>query len=136
MVALIDWMYNQSMGRPSVREERRVQIVEAFAKVLANHGYAGATIVAVAVEAGIAPGLVHPHFADKADLLASLLHELLARFRRRTHAIESNADPLAAYADAAVRLDASADLVAARCWVGIFAEAVRHPALFAQVRRM
>jgi TetR/AcrR family transcriptional repressor of bet genes len=124
------------MGRRSVREKRRAQITQAFARTLAAHGYAGATIAAVAEEAGIAPGLVHHHFADKADLLASLLKDLMDRFRRRTHTIEAKAEPLAAYAAAAVRLDSTADTVAARCWVGVLAEAVRDPALFAQVRRL
>src|SRR5262249_23661299 len=73
MVQSIDWMYNQSMGRLSKREERRAQIVAAFARVLAEHGYAGATIAAVAAEAEVAPGLVHHYFAGKAELLATLL---------------------------------------------------------------
>ena len=136
MVEVIDWMYNQTMGRPSVRERRRAELLAAFARVMAEHGYAGATIAAVAAEARVAPGLVHHHFADKADLLATLLGDLLARFRRRMHAIEAGADPVAAYGAAAVRLDADADTVAARCWVGVLAEAVREPSLFAQVRRL
>ena len=44
------------MGRPSNRAERRAQILAAFATVLADHGYAGATITAVANEAGLTPG--------------------------------------------------------------------------------
>jgi TetR/AcrR family transcriptional regulator, transcriptional repressor of bet genes len=136
MVRTVVWLYNQSMGRPSVRKKRRAEIVAAFARVLATHGYAGATIAAVAQEAGVAPGLVHHHFANKADMLASLLDDLMDRFRRRTRAIEEGADPLSAYAAAAVRLDATADAIAARCWVGVLAEAVRDPALFTQVRRL
>ncbi|TMQ07107.1 MAG: TetR/AcrR family transcriptional regulator [Deltaproteobacteria bacterium] len=136
MVRTIDWLYNQSMGRPSVRQQRRAQILQAFAQVLAEHGYAGATIAAVAQAAGVAPGLVHHHFAGKADLLESLLADLIDRFRRRTRTIEATTDPLTAYAAAALQLDATADVVAARCWVGVLAEAVRDPALFAQVRRL
>jgi len=119
-----------------VRERRRAELVGAFARVMAEHGYAGATIAAVAAEAGVAPGLVHHHFTDKADLLGTLLNELLTRFRRRMHAIEAGADPVVAYGAAAVRLDAGADTVAARCWVGVLAEAVRDPALFGHVRRL
>ena len=124
------------MGRPSNRANRRAELTAAFARVLAEHGYAGATIAAVAAEAGVAPGLVHHHFADKQDLLASLLAELMTRFRARTHAFETAADPLAAYISASVGLDETADVVAARCWVGVFAEAIREPSLFAQVRRL
>ena len=135
-------MYNQTMGRPSNRPERRAQILGAFARVLADHGYAGATIAAVAVEASVAPGLVHHHFENKAELLRCLLQELIAGFRERTRRYEAEPGPgpendrLLAYGDAALRLDERADLTAARCWVGMFAEAIRDPDLFAQVRRL
>lgn len=119
-----------------MRAQRRAEILEAFARVLAEHGYAGATITAVAAEADVSPGLVHHHFEDKADLLTSLLETLIRRFRARTQHYEESSAPLAAYADAAVRLDDTADTVAARCWVGLFAEAVRDPELFARVRRL
>jgi TetR/AcrR family transcriptional repressor of bet genes len=93
-------------------------------------------VAAVAARAGVAPGLLHHYFTGKADLLESLLDELVARFRQRVSGRERGADPLAAYADGAVALDGTADLVAARCWVGLFAEAVRNPTLFARVRRL
>jgi TetR/AcrR family transcriptional repressor of bet genes len=124
------------MGRRSKHTERRAELTAAFARVLAKHGYAGATIAAVASEAGVAPGLVHHYFADKQDLLTSLVSELLERFRRRTRAYDTETDGLDAYISAALALGDSADLVAARCWVGVFAEAVRDPALFEQVRRL
>lgn len=124
------------MGRPSKRQQRRAQIVAAFARVLAEHGYAGATIAAVAAEAGLAPGLLHHYFDDKEEMLAALLDHLVARFRERVQAAEREEDPLRAYGDGALRLDHTSDVIAARCWVGIFSEAVRSPALFARVRRL
>jgi TetR/AcrR family transcriptional repressor of bet genes len=125
------------MGRPSNRQERRRQILEAFARVLSNHGYAGATIAAVAREAGVAPGLVHHHFENKAELLSGLLQTLVSRFRERARRYRAaEPDPLLAYIDGALKLDDQADLLAARCWVGVFAEAVRNPGLFTQVRRL
>jgi TetR/AcrR family transcriptional repressor of bet genes len=123
------------MGRPSNRDQRRAEIVGAFQRVLAAHGYAGATIAAVAVEAGIAPGLIHHHFDDKHDLLGALLQQLIGRFRARVVS-EASADPLLDYVDGALKLDERADVTAARCWVGVFAEAVRNPVLFKQVRRL
>ena len=124
------------MGRPSNRAQRRAELTAAFARVLAERGYAGATIAAVGDAAGVAPGLVHHHFADKEDLLESLLQDLIARFRHRIQTLEADAPPLDAYALAAVGLDDSSDIVAARCWVGLLAEAVRSPSLFARVRRL
>ncbi len=124
------------MGRPSNREQRRAELVAAFARVMADHGYAGATIAAVAAQAGMAPGLVHHHFENKAELLMALLQSLVTGFRQRVDAYQAHDDPLLAYVDAALRLDERSDLVAAKCWVGVFAEAVRDPALFAQMRRL
>ena len=124
------------MGRPSLRAERRAEITAAFARVLARQGYAGATIVAVAEEAGVAPGLVHHHFEDKADLLESLLDALIVRFRWRTGEKEGGADPLTAWLTAALELDETSDLVEARCWVGVLAEAARDPGLGERVRRL
>lgn len=123
------------MGRPSNRAQRREQLLSAFARTLAAHGYAGATIAAVANEAGIAPGLVHHHFDSKAELLGALLDRLLSGFRQRVRLYESG-DRLLAYAVGALALDERADPIAARCWVGVFAEAVRDPILFARMRRL
>lgn len=123
------------MARPSVRTRRRSEVARAFARVLGTHGQGGATIVAVAAEAGIAPGLVHHYFESKQDLYATLLEELLAEFRRRLDA-HPDADPLEAYVSAALGLDGRSDVAAARAWVGLFAEALGNPVLFAKVRRM
>ena len=123
------------MGRPSLRARRRAEVARAFARVLGREGQGGATIAAVAAEAGIAPGLVHHYFDDKQDLYETLLGELLAEFRRRLDA-DPAADPLEAYVNAALALDERSDVAAARAWVGVFAEALGDPVLFARVRRM
>src|SRR6185312_9855808 len=105
----IDWCYNQSIvGRPSLRPQRRSEVARAFARVLGAHGRGGATIAAVAAEAGIAPGLVHHYFDDKDDLFAALLEEMLGEFRRRVGAAPA-ADPLDAYVDAALALGERSD---------------------------
>lgn len=119
-----------------MRAERRVEILRAFATVMARHGYVGATIAAVAAEAGVAPGLVHHHFDSKQELLEALLAELTRGFRQRVQGCERDRDPLVAYIDGALALDDRADIRAARCWVGLFAEAARNPALFRRVRRL
>ncbi|MBW2700037.1 MAG: TetR family transcriptional regulator [Deltaproteobacteria bacterium] len=119
-----------------MREARRAKIVSAFARVLADHGYAGATIVAVADEAGVAPGLIHHHFDDKQDLLSALLELLLRKFRGRVRQNKSSGDLLEDYINGTLRLDSNADTTAARCWVGLFAEAVRNPEFFKKIRKL
>ena len=110
-------------------------MAQAFARVLGTHGQGGATIAAVAAEASIAPGLVHHYFESKQDLYEALLQELLAGFRHRVEA-RPGTDALGAYVDAALAVDERSDIDAARAWVGIFAEALGEPTLFAKVRRM
>ncbi|MFT3923951.1 MAG: TetR/AcrR family transcriptional regulator [Myxococcales bacterium] len=124
------------MGRPSNRLERRAEILSAFARTLAESGYAGATMAAVAERAGYAPGLIHHHFANKEELLSALLENLVAGFRGRVRGYEAEAGRLYAYADGALKLDERADVTSARCWVGVLSEAVRNPSLFARVRRI
>ena len=102
---------------------------------LGAHGRGGATVAAVAAEAGIAPGLLHHYFTGKQELYEMLLDELRAEFRRRLDA-HSAADPLDAYIGAALALDGRSDATAARAWVGIFAEALSDPVMFTKVRRV
>jgi TetR/AcrR family transcriptional repressor of bet genes len=126
------------MSRPSLRSERRQQLSTAFARVLAAHGQEGASIAAVANEAGVAPGLVHHHFADKQDLYGALLEQLSAGFRERvaSRGARQSAEPIDDYLDGALALDESSDFVAARAWVGLFAQAISDPLLFKQLRRL
>jgi len=69
------------MARPSNRQARRRQICEALERCLARDGLGGATMAAVAAEAGIAPGLIHHHFEDRHDLVLELIRLLARRFR-------------------------------------------------------
>ena len=125
------------MSRPSLRVERRAEITAAFACVLAQHGQAGASIARIADEAGVAPGLVHHHFASKSDLYQELLTGLNSRLDQRLLAHDGpDRDPLDSYIDATLALGERADTVAARAWVGLLAEALATPALAERVRRM
>ena len=89
----------------------------------------------IAAEANVTPGLLHHHFDSKAEMLESLLEAEITRFRQRLRHHDPGADPLHAYADATLGLNANADPVGARCWVSLLAEALRDPTLYAQVKR-
>ncbi len=112
---------------------RRAELARAFVRVLGIHGRGGATIASVAAEAGVAPGLVHHHFASKEELYEAAIDELVSSFRLRE---KSRGSTLEAWADAALTLDDRSDVTAARAWVGLFAEALTNPHVFAKVRRM
>lgn len=52
--------------------DRRTQILIAAAKVFSKHGFAGATIDAVAAEAGMAKGSIYNYFKSKQDLFVQV----------------------------------------------------------------
>jgi AcrR family transcriptional regulator len=61
------------MGREEQKEQTRAAILEAARALFEERGFAGASIRAIASEAGVAAGTVMLHFEDKRDLLHSAL---------------------------------------------------------------
>lgn len=127
------------MARPSNTEQRRGEIVDALARVMAHTGYSGASVTAIAREAGLAPGLVHYHFATKLEILVALVETLAARLSERETSRAAKArsawQRLEAFIDARVALGTDADPVAVACWVVIGAEALREPEVRETYRR-
>lgn len=120
------------MARPTNTEERRAQIIDGLARVMAHKTYEQATIAAIAREAGLGPGLVHYHFASKQAILVALVEQLVAGLEAR-HARRLDAAPddpwarLDAFIDAFAALDADADPAAVACWTRLGDEAARRP---------
>ena len=112
------------MGRPSNAAERRLQIVEATLRVMARTGFDGASVQAIAAEAGLAAGLLHHHFGSKAEILHALLDHLEALVKARHEALAARRrgawGRLEAWVDAylAVGEDARPEAVAAWVWIG------------------
>jgi AcrR family transcriptional regulator len=64
--------YNSTRRQAQARETRR-QIVEAARQLFAEYGYSGATIEAIAQEAGVAPETIFATFGNKQAILAALI---------------------------------------------------------------
>jgi AcrR family transcriptional regulator len=64
------------MGRPSLAETRREEILAAFERSLLRHGLAGTTVQAVAEEAGCQRTLINHYFGDMESLIRALLLKL------------------------------------------------------------
>ena len=62
-----------STRRRALAAETRRQILEAARRLFATYGYAGATIEAIAQEAGVAPETVFAVFGNKRTILAKLV---------------------------------------------------------------
>ncbi len=67
---------------PAVQQRldaQRDAIAAAAVALVAEHGYGGLTIAAVARRAGVATGSVYRHFADKSDLMVQIFRQLCGR---------------------------------------------------------
>lgn len=64
--------YNSARRKAQARETR-LKIVEAARKLFSAYGYTGATIEAIAQEAGVAPETIYAVFGNKRAILARLL---------------------------------------------------------------
>ncbi len=64
--------YNSTRRRAQARETR-LQIIAAARKLFIEHGYSGATIEAIAQEAGVAPETIFAIFGNKRSILAALV---------------------------------------------------------------
>lgn len=128
------------MGRPSNTAERRAQIVDALVRVMATTGYAGASVAAIAREAGLTPGLVHYHFGSKEEVLLATVDRLGAlvgeRFVRFSKGAASPRERLFAFIAAFLERDASASPEAVACWVALGTEALTRPEVGRAYRRV
>ncbi|MFF8609862.1 TetR/AcrR family transcriptional regulator [Streptomyces sp. NPDC015346] len=60
-------------------DDRRAVVVDAALGLLAEQGYAGCTMAAVAARAGIATGSVYRHFPSKGELAVELFRTVVSR---------------------------------------------------------
>ncbi|MGV9777619.1 TetR/AcrR family transcriptional regulator [Streptosporangium sp. NPDC003464] len=113
-------------------EARRHDVSEAVWRVLAEHGFAGLTLRAVAAAMGASTGLVTHYFAGKHELIAHALDILEARTRQRPRlkAPASGLPALRAHLLNILPLT-SEGVAMNRIWVGSWDVALSDPALFA-----
>ncbi|MDF0532089.1 TetR family transcriptional regulator [Tsukamurella sp. 8F] len=62
--------------RSFIEEARRRQIIASAVEVIADRGYAGATLARIAAHAGISKGVVSYHFDGKDDLMTQVVVQL------------------------------------------------------------
>lgn len=113
-------------------DSRRQDVSEAVWQVLAEHGFGGLTMRAVAAALGSSTGLVTHYFAGKRELIAHALDILEVRTAQRPRQA-APAPGLAALRTQLLNiLPLTPDAVAMnRIWVGSWDVALSDPALFA-----
>ena len=118
----------------AVTDDRKQAFIDALRRCMAERGYEGATVGAVARDAGLTPGLMHYYFPSKQALLLALLDDLAAHLQRRLGqaSAEAAATPeqrVRQVVHAALAVGDGSDPAAVRCWVHAGAEALRQDAV-------
>ncbi|GGN93993.1 TetR/AcrR family transcriptional regulator [Saccharibacillus kuerlensis] len=76
------------------KNPRKMQIVEAAARTIADRGYESASIKEIAAEAGLAaPGLVHYYFKTKEDILHEVVRQSRDRYEEEFEEVLPGASP-------------------------------------------
>ncbi|MFI6290188.1 TetR/AcrR family transcriptional regulator [Nonomuraea sp. NPDC050790] len=71
---------NKPSGQRSfIEEARRAQIIASAIEVLAESGWAGASLANIARHAGISKGVISYHFAGKDELMEEVVDQVYAR---------------------------------------------------------
>lgn len=87
-------------AKGQIRQANAALILEAAEKVFARAGFAGATMTAIATEAGLPKANIHYYFGSKKELYRAVLDQTLSNWLAPTHGLVPEADPrtaLAAY---------------------------------------
>jgi AcrR family transcriptional regulator len=80
-------------------ERNRAQLLATARQVFLRRGYTGATLDAIADEAGFTKGVVYSHFAGKADLFLALLERRIQeRAAENERVVEDSSEPRAVIA--------------------------------------
>lgn len=119
------------MARPSNTVQRRSEIVQALLSVMAEQGYAKATIQAIAKQAGLKSGLIHYHFKTKQEILVELILQVSDLGKLRYEALLQGAvtsqDRLRAFIDSRLAKGDGENPEAVAAWVVIGTESIRQP---------
>ena len=88
------------MGRPSLAEPRRRQIVDALRATIVKHGLEGASVQRIAKAAGVPAGLIHHYFDSKEALLIATVDQIVDELKAPLKAELDVLDPERALARA------------------------------------
>jgi AcrR family transcriptional regulator len=120
-------------GRGGTRE----RLIEAAVQVVARAGLEKASVKAIAAEAGIGPGLMHYHFANKEAVLEEALSQASQAYAKRLRQLRLHHRPgemMRAYLDLAAAAVGD-DMALFRVRLAFAARAMADPELAARFRR-
>ena len=124
------------MGRPSLKEERSIEILDAYENCVARYGLDGATLERVAEEAGLARPLIRHNVGNREDLQNALIDRFFeqssAHLQSMTHNLPDDA-PAHALIETLFD-DSSRDHKSVLVAEALIAAAAKNPALAERLR--
>jgi AcrR family transcriptional regulator len=81
--------------RAAAGEDKRRQLLDAAVRVFARKGYHASRVGDIAVEAGVAHGLLYHYFKSKDDVLEAVFHENWSVLLARIASVEETDEPAA-----------------------------------------
>jgi len=80
-------------GRPSNRDDRYEQVMQALIHCVARYGVEGASLAQIAEEAGLKRPLVRHHLGNREDMIAALQDYVFRGFTEQTESMIAAAPP-------------------------------------------
>lgn len=93
------------MGRNSLAQARRSQIIQAFYRCVTSQGLAKTSLRAIAREAGVQPSSLHHYFKDRDEMIEEMVAVYTDRF------FHGFLEEMARYEDATERLDKAVEFL-------------------------
>lgn len=81
------------MGRPSLVDARRVEILDAFERCLGHYGLEGSSLERIAEEAGMQRSILRHYVGNREDLVAALCERVVATYCNDLKLFASQIDP-------------------------------------------
>jgi AcrR family transcriptional regulator len=112
-------------------ERNRAAVLDAARRVFLDRGYGGATVDAIAEEAGFSKGVVYSQFGSKADMFMALLERRITERAAENERVAAGKSPSEAARE--LLLAANRDVVSEQGWAQLLVEfrvhAARDPVL-------
>ena len=126
------------MGRPSLAEPRRRQIIDGLRAAIVKHGLVDASVQRIAEQAEVPAGLIHHYFDSKEDLLIATVDQVVEDLRTPLLAELNVLDPERALARALdfLLLEFGADRERRLLFAEIWIAALRRPQLRKRIAKL
>jgi AcrR family transcriptional regulator len=120
------WDMAVRLRRAEQVERNRTVVLDAARRVFLNRGYGGATVDAIAEEAGFSKGVVYSQFGSKADMFMALLEQRITERGAQNERIAAGKS--VAEAARALLLAADRDVISEQGWAQLLVEFRAHAA--------